>query len=177
MLGFLVDIADLAGAPGASRPIVLQAPIPGLGVTLAWIDEGEPLQINLVADRVKEGIEVSGTVAGTMMLCCSRCLVEYPSQFERELSEMYYFNLEAAGGKEGYEVAGTTIDLEPMLRDVIVLALPVNPLHDPECAGLCPVCGADRNLADCGHRRSSEDLRWAPLKTMLAGQVLAEEDE
>jgi len=59
------------------------------------------------------------------------------------------------------------IDLEPMLRDVIMLAFPLRPLHDENCRGLCATCGADLNGTDCGHTQQPEDLRWAPLRTAL----------
>ncbi|HXQ54586.1 MAG TPA: DUF177 domain-containing protein, partial [Actinomycetes bacterium] len=56
------------------------------------------------------------------------------------------------------------LPLDTMARDALVLAFPAFPLHSPDCAGLCPVCGADRNTIDCGHTGTEDiDPRWAGL--------------
>jgi uncharacterized protein len=56
------------------------------------------------------------------------------------------------------------LPLDTMARDALVLAFPAFPLHSPDCAGLCPVCGVDRNTVDCGHGGTENlDPRWAAL--------------
>jgi uncharacterized protein len=59
---------------------------------------------------------------------------------------------------------GHTIDLSRALREQVLLALPPSPLCQEDCKGLCPVCGADRNERDCGHKPESTDPRWQALK-------------
>lgn len=157
----VVDISELAGGPGASRRIMRAERLPGLQGGMGWVDEGHPVGLNLLAESLTDGIAVSGRVSGIMHLSCSRCLMEYSAAFDEWIREVFYF--ERAEEREGYEVRGTEIDLEPMLRDAIVLAIPVRPLHREACRGLCPVCGADRNVVDCGHSTAAMDPRWAPL--------------
>ena len=68
------------------------------------------------------------------------------------------------------------LPLDTMARDALVLGFPAAPLHDPDCQGLCPVCGADRNTGDCGHGGPEIiDPRWAGLAGLRT--TLQEEDD
>ena len=68
------------------------------------------------------------------------------------------------------------LPLDTMARDALVLGFPAAPLHDPDCQGLCPVCGADRNTGDCGHGGPETiDPRWAGLAGLRT--TLQEEDD
>jgi uncharacterized protein len=165
MSGLVIDVSELVADPGATLAVHRDVPVPGLRGVLGGIDENEPLRIDLAADSVTDGIAVTGTVSGIMHLCCSRCLVDYHRSFEQRVDDMYYYG--SAEERDGYEVEANHIDLEPMLRDVIVLAIPTRPLHDEMCRGLCSTCGADLNTTECGHTTQTEDLRWAPLRSAL----------
>lgn len=158
----------MAGKPGASKRIHAAVAFERLGGPLAWVEQGDPVDLALEATSVKEGLQVSGRVAGRLHLNCSRCLAAFEQAFEREIDETFYFEPQRAAETEGYLIHEMKIDLEPMLRDVIVLSMPLNPLHSGDCLGLCAVCGADRNAGDCGHNRAPEDLRWAPLRNILS---------
>ena len=70
------------------------------------------------------------------------------------------------GTEEDYQIVDDHIQLEPVVRDAVLLAMPVNPVCKPDCKGLCPECGADRNVTDCGHAGGRVDLRWEPLKQL-----------
>ncbi len=165
MSGFLVDISDLAGRPGASRAIALGAQLRGLEGPLGGVRETDPVDVDLVAESLTDGIEVTGRIAGRFRLTCSRCLADFTGGFEYKVDEVFYFD--DGEEKGGYEVQRPVIDLEPMIRDAIGLGIPSQPLHDEACRGLCTVCGADLNFEDCGHREETTDLRWEPLKEAL----------
>ncbi|MGH2731870.1 MAG: YceD family protein, partial [Actinomycetota bacterium] len=113
------------------------------------------------AEGLLEGVVVSGRVSGTMHLACTRCLKEYEEDFEQPVDEVFYY--EQGEEKGGYDVCHDTIDLEPVIRDAVVLGIPEQPLHDPHCKGLCPDCGADLNLIECGHGQHRIDSGWAGL--------------
>jgi uncharacterized protein len=166
MPGLVVDVTQLVSRPGATLRIQRSVTVPGLSGPLGSIGENEPVEIDLTADSVTEGVAVSGTVSGTMHLSCSRCLIGYDRSFKQRLDETFYFG--GAEDNDGYDLVDNHIDLEPMLRDVIMLAFPLRPLHDEDCRGLCATCGADLNATDCGHTQKPEDLRWAPLRSALA---------
>ncbi|MEO7803012.1 MAG: DUF177 domain-containing protein [Actinomycetota bacterium] len=161
MSDYILEIADLAKIPGRSRQIRARQTIEGLAGGLALIEVTEPVEFDLSAEGLVDGIAVTGSVSGKMHISCSRCLAGFDQSFDQAVDEVYYY--EGADEREGYEVQGEVIDLEPMLRDVIVLSMPMTPLHATDCAGLCPVCGQDRNLVECGHDQKPKDYRWAPL--------------
>ncbi len=166
MSGLVFDVTELATRPGATRDIRRSATILGLGGPLGHVADTEPVELDLAIDSVTEGVAVTGRVSGIMHLSCSRCLIGYDRSFTQMVDETYYYG----GGEDhdGYDVVDNRIDLEPMLRDVIMLAFPLRPLHDENCRGLCATCGADLNGADCGHTQEPEDLRWAPVRSALS---------
>jgi uncharacterized protein len=73
-----------------------------------------------------------------------------------------FFEREPLDG-ETYPLDGDEIDLEPMVRDALAPTIPSVPLCDDACLGLCPACGADRNVATCACRQETTDPRWATL--------------
>ena len=62
-----------------------------------------------------------------------------------------------------YQVHDGAIDIEPMVRDAVLLSMPFSPLCKPDCAGLCPRCGGDRNLGECTCGPELADERWSVL--------------
>lgn len=172
MSGLQIEIAELVGNPGARKKITRSQPVPGLRVPLGRVEDDEAVDIAVVAESVIEGVQVSGAVSGTLHLECSRCLVPFDQGFSHALDETFYLRPE---DEEAYRIEGSSIDLEPMVRDAILLAVPFRPLHTPDCKGLCPQCGADRNLKDCGHRQQTFDTRWAPLGQLR--ELLTDKEE
>lgn len=166
MPGLVFDVHELLGRPGATRDVKRHTTVSGLAGPLGSVGEDESVLLDLALDSVTEGVVVTGTVSGTMHLSCSRCLIGYDRTFTQAVDETFY--LECGEERDGYDIVDNQIDLEPMLRDVIMLAMPARPLHDESCRGLCVTCGADLNAGDCGHRQEPEDLRWAPLSAALA---------
>ena len=171
MAEWKVSVAEILGQPGHLRDIRVHAPLPGVSTALARLG-GDPVKAQLRAESVVEGVLVSGTVQGATSLECARCVTSFPSQVELELCELYA-GPGHDGGDDAYEVTGLEIDLEPMLRDALTLALPLNPLCRDACRGLCAHCGQDLNRAQCGCRDDDLDPRWAalePLRRQLEGR-------
>lgn len=164
MSGLESEIADLLLSPGATVQIVGRRAIAGLRGALGGVEDTDVVDVTLSACNLVEGVEVTGEVSGTLKLCCSRCLLDFEKEFLSQVKETFWFEAGRADEGEGYKIQGTVIDLEPMLRDVIVLSIPVHPVHVEDCKGLCPRCGADRNVEDCGHELKPPDERWAPLE-------------
>jgi uncharacterized protein len=159
-----VDVRELLQQPGAHKHVVLRAGLPDLATPVASVPAGSPVTVAAEVESVVEGLLVTGTVAATAVLRCVRCLREVEHDLEVDVREL--FALEAAGDEdEGYTVPpGDRLPLDTMARDALVLAFPAFPLCRPDCAGLCPRCGADRNAVDCGHGGpDATDPRWAAL--------------
>ena len=166
-----MSVAELLGHPGEYRDVRLSEPLPGgVRTTLARLTE-DPVSGDLRAESVIEGILVTGDVSGATVVQCARCLKEFDSRADVELCELYVgpgHDLSGSETDDTYKVTGTEINLEPMLRDAMTLALPLNPLCRADCKGLCAQCGADLNLGDCSCAEDETDPRWAPLETLKA---------
>ena len=164
MSDFIFPVADILGRPGHYRDLELALPVPGARTILARAD-GFPTRARLRAESVVEGILVSGAVSGSATSQCARCLVEVDHDLELQVCELCLApGHEPLGDAEdAYEVSGTAVDLEPMLRDALTLALPLNPLCRPDCKGLCAHCGRDLNHASCDCLVEDKDPRWSAL--------------
>lgn len=158
-----VDVRDLVGQPGASRHLRVAEPIDGLATELAQVPPGQPVRVEVLLESVVEGILVSGPVSGEMAYRCARCLKAFTERFTVEVTELF-----AAGAPEeedAYPLREGAIDLEPMVRDAVVLSMPFSPLCRPDCLGLCERCGGDRNLGECTCA-PDVDPRWAALEQL-----------
>lgn len=111
----------------------------------------------LTGKLVSGGALISGRCGTRLRAACGRCLreFEFPLAAEPEL----FFEL--APGQEELEVADD-------VRAELLLELPMNPLCRPDCRGLCPVCGADRNRGECGCSAPPErsDSPWGALDAL-----------
>lgn len=101
--------------------------------------------------RTPQGLIVQGQFAGEMMLECSRCLAQFWRPITWGLTELYAFNKKAVSDSGLLVPDDAQIDLEPLLREYALLEVPINPVHKPDCRGLCPTCGENLNVRDCGH--------------------------
>ncbi len=132
--------------------------------------------VDLVMDVEKAGgdaFRVTGHVTAKLALECSRCLEDFALPIDSRFELRYVPAVDAATEPER-EIAEDdlitafyregTLDVIEMLREQFQLALPMKPLHDELCRGLCPICGANLNRTECGCTPTWEDPRLAPLK-------------
>jgi len=156
----VIDVRDLLASPGSSRPHRFDEQVEGLSTELARVPEDRPVQGDLLLENVIEGLLVSGPLSGLMTLSCARCLKPFEWGFTLEVHELFVAG--ATGQDDEYPLEDGTIDLEPMIRDAVLLAMPFAPLCRAECQGLCERCGGDRNLGECSCPPET-DPRWSPL--------------
>jgi uncharacterized protein len=179
-----VDVRELLQKPGAHKHVVVRAPLVDLATPVASVPPDRPVTVDAEIESVVEGLLVTGTVSATAVVSCVRCLRQFDQELEVPVREL--FALEPGDDEdEGYAVLpDDRLPLDTMARDALVLGFPAFPLHSPDCAGLCPVCGADRNsdgpararLADCGHGDPEPiDPRWAGLADLRLS--IQEEDD
>jgi uncharacterized protein len=160
---FVADIVALRRHPGYREQLVAQAPLVGLSVTGSRIRDDKPVRLEATLEAVEGGIVVNGTVTAEWAGECRRCLTPIAGSVTAEVEEIFVSEPEDG---ETYPIEGHHIDLEPMVREAAVLALPLAPLCRPDCAGLCPTCGADLNQGPCGCAPSTGDPRWAALDVL-----------
>lgn len=120
-----------------------------------------PVEVALAADSTVDGIVVSGTVGVRWSDECRRCLATLERHEAVEVEELYQ---DEVVDDDAFELGRDALDLTPTVRDAVVLVLDDPPvLCRDDCAGLCPVCGADRNETPCGCDTTVRDDRWAAL--------------
>jgi len=117
--------------------------------------------------RTPQGLLVQGKFSGAMTLECVRCLKEFSEPLVWKLTELYAFNEKSVSDSGLIIPEDAQIDLESLIREYALLEIPINPLHDPNCKGLCSLCGQDLNVADCGHRPEQDDSPFAALRDLL----------
>ncbi len=127
------------------------------------LDDGGAAQVELYGDG--ENVHVNGKVTGKVTVACSRCVGPVAIELDEPIHVTYLpvhampAELDEDSAGEGVELAendldvypydGEAVDLEPLVREQYVLAVPFAPLCREDCLGLCPQCGADRNHAPC----------------------------
>jgi uncharacterized protein len=162
------SVTEILGHPGEYRDIRVDRPISGVRTALARLTQG-PVRAELRAESVVEGILMTGMVRADALLSCARCLDEFPSGVGLELCELFAApGHESSVEDEAYRVRGTEVDLEPMLRDALTLALPLHPLCREDCPGLCPKCGRRLDEGSCDCFQEETDPRWAELDALRA---------
>ena len=160
------DVHRLARRPGSMVKVVRTVPAPAdLGLDVIGVPEGADLELNLKLEAVMEGVLVSGTARAPLTGECVRCLDPLERSIEVEFAELF-----VAPGNDGDDetrwLQEDLVDLEPVVRDAVVLALPLQPVCEDDCPGLCSQCGA-RLADDPGHQHENVDSRWAALQTLV----------
>src|SRR3712207_3758813 len=167
----VLDTRDLPRRPGAMRAHRRGVRAPAdLGVGLIKVPEGSDLDLDLRLESVSEGVLVSGSVRGSVEGECARCLRPISDSIDVSIQELYAYEHsttdETTDEDEVGRMQGDLIDLEPVLRDAVVLSLPTNPLCREDCPGLCPECGVHRDELPADHSHEAVDPRWAALRNL-----------
>ena len=131
------------------------------GEGLVAFAKGEELDLYARLESVHEGILVTGDVDSTYRGECGRCLNPIEESVEVEFQELFaYPGTEA----NDFEVQDDHVDLETLVRDAVVLALPFQPVCQPDCPGLDPETG-ERLTGSAGKEQDAPvDPRWAALQ-------------
>ena len=119
------------------------------------------------ATRTPQGILLQVTFQVLIDLECVRCLTGFQQTLNIEFTELYAFSQRYMTDSGLIMPESGIIDLAPVLRDYILLEIPISPLCRPDCKGLCPICGNNLNETTCHHEEESGDPRLAALKALL----------
>ena len=157
-----IDVRDLVGHPGTSRTVHVGEPVEGLELALSAVPGDAPIEADLLLESVVEGILVSGPLHGSMAQSCARCLKPFEQPFELQVNELFAAEVLSEGDEYPLGPEGA-IDIEPMVRDAVLLSMPFSPLCRPDCKGLCDRCGGDRNAGECTCGPELADERWTVL--------------
>jgi uncharacterized protein len=162
---FVVPVASLLREPGARRHVELTGSIEDLSVSGSRVPGGAPVAVDVLLESVHGGILVTGTVTAEWEGECRRCLEIARGVLSLEVRELC---VEGGDVETTYSLTADELDLEPIAHDACILGLPLAPLCKEGCLGLCPECGADRNLEPCSCGPAPDD-RWGPLVLLGEG--------
>jgi uncharacterized protein len=168
------DTRDLAREPGSVHTQTRTAPAPaGLSTGMARIPAGADMDLSVTLESVPEGVLVTLTATAPVAGECARCLEPVTQTVEVACRELFSYDQDGGDdGEGGYSLDGDLLDLEPALRDALVLALPLAPRCKDDCPGLCAECGA--RLAEVGpghHHGHAADPRWEGLRLIQPTQA------
>ncbi|MFF9364380.1 YceD family protein [Streptomyces griseoluteus] len=187
----VIDTHELGRRPGAMQRLTREVDAPrDLGIEgVVGVPEGAPLELDLRLESVMEGVLVTGTARASAKGECVRCLEPVGLELEADFQEMFSYpdaddrgrviaepGDDAEDDEDRQYIEDGLIDLEPLLRDAVVLALPMQPVCQDDCQGLCSECGA-RLTDDPDHRHDAVDIRWAALQGLADTMSDGEKDE
>ena len=154
----VLDTRELGRRPGSQRRVSFTAPAPAdLGIEVLRVPEGSPVEFELRLEAVMEGVLVTGTAQAALEGECARCLEEIHDDLVADFQELFVYEESDTAvdpdeeDDDASRLEGDLLDLEPLLRDAVVLMLPFQPLCRDDCPGLCIECGA-RLADDPGHQ-------------------------
>jgi len=157
-----LNAVELLRQPGAVRDVDVVVDPSAIDVDHERLTGDVSVAIRLVA--LNDGIEASGAVSAPWATVCRRCLTDIAGTAIADVEELY--RPERDGeilDADAVPIHGGQLDLGPLARESILLELDVERVCRDDCAGLCPVCGVDRNDVECACDTSVRDDRWAAL--------------
>jgi uncharacterized protein len=140
-----------------------------MGVEMVRVPTGAELELDVQLEGVMEGVLVTATVTAPLAGECARCLEPFTSSTSVRFQELFSLGADVAG-PDGYVLEAGMLDLEPALRDALVLELPLSPLCADDCQGLCSECGVRLADAGPGHGHEVRGSLWAALQDVRVGE-------
>ncbi|MGA7756826.1 MAG: DUF177 domain-containing protein [Ilumatobacteraceae bacterium] len=154
-----INAVELLRQPGAVRDVdvVVEAvPLDALHERL----DGD-VHVELRLEALNDGIKVTGTVSARWATVCRRCLADVAGVARGDVDELYQIQ---PLDPDAYLIEDGQLDLVPLVRETVLIELDLERQCRDECAGLCPVCGVDRNTTECDCDPTVRDDRWAALE-------------
>ncbi len=163
---FTLSVHDLMHRPGEQREKTLEIPAPEkIGEGIIAVPEGEMLDLQVRLEALGDGILVTAEIETTAVGECGRCLDPIEEDLELEFQELFAYSVDEAFD---YEVHDDHVDLEPLVREAVVLALPFQPVCRPDCAGLNPETGERLTKPLDSTLTETLDPRWAALSQLAS---------
>ena len=163
-----VDLRELGRRAGSLQELDRLAPAPpDWRVELIGVPAAADVRLQLRLESVVEGVLVSGDLDVPVEGSCARCLEPIEDTLHLTVQELYAYagsTTEATSEEdEVRRIEGDYLDLEPLVRDTVVLNLPLAPVCTDDCAGLCVDCGQRLDDLPADHAHEVVDPRWAGL--------------
>ena len=165
---WLVPITSIRRTPGARQSEHRRGSVGELVVADTRVAADAEAVADVVLDVIDGGIEVHGSVRAPFTGECRRCLRPVTGCVDVDVRELYRPRTRGSDDddEETYALGTEQLDLLPLVRDALLLELPLAPLCSDDCAGLCPTCGAPIADGPCGCAAAPADPRWAALDVL-----------
>lgn len=200
MTEWTIPVAQVGSQAGQSMDVDQIVPAPsGIGDSIVGVREGSDVRVQGRFDSIVDGLIFTGTLTAPVHAVCTRCDTPLDDDWDTQVTAFFPFEDESeqsgksgksgnsdddiemfAGEDEAEDVYpllehGSFANIEALVRDAFVDALPMQPLCRPDCKGLCPQCGLDLN-ENPDHKHEVTDMRFAGLAALKA-QLEAEQGE
>jgi uncharacterized protein len=166
---WVVPVTSLRRANGVRREEIRRGRIGELRVADSVVPSDAEASAVATLDSVDGGIEVTALVSAPWRAECRRCLKPVGGELNCDVREVFRPRQpgeRASDDEETYPLTGDQLDLRPLVRDALLLGLPIAPLCREDCAGLCPTCGSDLNEGPCSCAAPDPDPRWGALEAL-----------
>jgi uncharacterized protein len=162
---------DLRGLGDGRQEVILAEAGPRLGLPDGELAADSEVSLELTLSATGSLITAHGVVRTSTSLTCARCLEPYDQEIEAD------FDIVIRRGKSGLMLEDEAdssiafgdewIAFDVPVREAVILSMPMKPLCEEDCQGLCTVCGTNLNRETCTCQREPADARWDELKTLL----------
>lgn len=156
----LINVAELLRRAGSVREVDRRIDVDAFNFGDPRMVANSQVEIGLTLEALTDGIVVHGRLCADWVSECRRCLRQLSGRSETEVQELYQA---VVIDPDAYPIVGEQLDLLEMVRENLLLAVPVAPLCKVDCPGLCSQCGADLQTTKCGCSNKIADERWAAL--------------
>lgn len=165
-LAMKLSVSQALHDPGVAYPFELEGSLSPIEYELGTITLASPVKISGTVRALDEQVYLDAQLTYSLSEQCARCAMDMAVPYQVPVVETF-------APKEDEELPdqllyrGETLEIQTLIEDIIVMALPIRRLCQPQCKGLCPVCGTNRNERDCGCDVEQEKTPFSALKTLL----------
>ncbi len=154
----VINAAELLREPGATRPVTARLSLDDVDLSDPRLHGG--VDVAMLLTSTLDRVLAAGEINVGLRTECVRCLGPIDRMLTVTSSETFVAD---PPDDEFFAIEHGQLDLAALVREAVLLAMPDTPLCGPDCAGLCPMCGVDRNAEPCDCDAGPPDPRWAAL--------------
>lgn len=167
----LMDISLALKNPGQPYPFERELTLPPMEV-LSDPVQFEAVRVTGTYTGAGESVTLAGRVRARVISRCALCLDRVSEELAAEFSQVYVREPDSSD-PDLYPLSGSSVELDELVRDALLLALPLRFVCSRDCKGLCPVCGVNRNQVACSCQEGEE--RQNPFSALR--ELLTEDEE
>jgi uncharacterized protein len=179
-MAYSLDVRGLLESLSASRTVSDTIAVPDVHLGEQIYTLLGAASFDVTVTNTGAGLVLSGEISATVRTSCVRCLCDFDLELTAPVDGFYVLPGHDEGIPEEQEFDliqdGVRIDLEPALVQALIVELPFAPVHDAECQGICPVCGADRNVERCACEQTGAPSPFDVLGTLLPTEDPSDRD-